>query len=190
MERGAYLCAIAVECLLKWTVCVRQGRMYPGEVDDGLVSARAHDLAWLLELSGLRFGPRDRRVQQDWARVERWTMGVRYMAQSVDEAAARRFRAACLRVCRWLESRAIAEAFARSDDGYELKVWDGTSGGVRVGVVAAAFERMDFDQRQDMVWKALRRVEDESLLEIMSLLTITPEEAREYVWLPQGSRTG
>lgn len=54
-----YLGGYVVECMLKWAICQRHGKIYLEELPDQklserLTGARGHDLDFLLEVSGLR----------------------------------------------------------------------------------------------------------------------------------------
>lgn len=49
----------------------------------------------------------------------------------------------------------------------------------RVRIVASRFGKLGYSERQDMVWRALRkRFDDDTLMQISSIRTLTPSEAK------------
>ena len=108
-----YVVGIAVECLIKFVVCVRHDLMYVDEQFPELVTHRGHDLVYGLQCADLLRalersqvalkGNTDLRSKDvNWQIVRQWNINWRYEPGDGDPGECRRFIEACQRVISWL----------------------------------------------------------------------------------------
>jgi hypothetical protein len=97
-----YVAGIAVECLIKFVVCVRHDLMYVDEQFPELVTHRGHDLVYGLQCADLLRAIECSQVAPDWQIVRQWNVNWRYEPGDGDPEECRRFIVACQRVMSWL----------------------------------------------------------------------------------------
>jgi hypothetical protein len=92
-----YLGGYVIECLLKAAVCVQLRRdTLPGEY-------RTHELEPLLRSSGLEAGLNaDQKIRLRFARINAWTVRIRYQGKRIDAPRAHEFLDAIKEVSQWI----------------------------------------------------------------------------------------
>jgi hypothetical protein len=105
-----YLGGYVVECMLKWAICQRHGKIYLKDLQDQklserLTSARGHDLDFLLGVSGLRpLLQTNKKLYDAFIQIEKWNVKLRYNPKIGDFRAAFRFLTGVGELRHWLES--------------------------------------------------------------------------------------
>ena len=94
---AVYLGGYVIECLLKAAICVQLRRdTLPGEY-------RTHELEPLLRSSGLEAGLNaDQKIRIRFARINAWTVSIRYQGKRIDAPQAQEFLEAIKEVSQWI----------------------------------------------------------------------------------------
>jgi HEPN domain-containing protein len=104
-----YLAGIAVECVLKYAVCVKEEAVYLAESSPDLLGARGHDLRELLDRSGLRFATTEREMAQRFGQLAAWGVHVRYESRDGTRQEAERYLTATREFCHWAIQKSTVE---------------------------------------------------------------------------------
>lgn len=97
-----YMAEIAVECVLKYTVCVRENVIHLVEATPELLSKRGHDLRELLRRTGLQFAPKEYEMMRRFALLTSWDVGIRYESSDGSAKDAQQFLDAAVTFCQWV----------------------------------------------------------------------------------------
>jgi len=104
-----YLGGYVVECMLKWAICQRHGVIYFENLSNPklaaqLMSARGHDLGFLLDASGLRpLRKSNKLLYNAFTEVSGWSVALRYNPSTGDVRVAARFMDGVNALRVWLE---------------------------------------------------------------------------------------
>jgi HEPN domain-containing protein len=100
-----YLAGVAVECLLKYAVCIKEDAIHLEDVYPDLLTAKGHELDVLLERAGLTFSNADREIAQCFRRLQSWGVHIRYTSSDGYQQDASQFLNSARTVCKWIISK-------------------------------------------------------------------------------------
>jgi len=104
-----YLGGYVIECMLKWAICQRHGKIYLEDLPDQksaerVIGARGHDFDFLLDVSGLRpLLKRDNQLYRNFGQMSFWSVKLRYNPKLGNIRSAVRFLASVNELRDWLE---------------------------------------------------------------------------------------
>ena len=101
--RGAcYIAGIAVECMIKYAVCIRHSLIYVDDQFPELIASRGHDLVYGIEKANLTHAVGHSEIAEKWNRVKEWEVNWRYAPDDGDPNECRRFVESCDTFCTWI----------------------------------------------------------------------------------------